>query len=115
VNTDNAVTYWGVNNGLLKNLVAKGDNRINGTVRATQTVRTIDGNLRSNFVASRRVTVDDPAIIAQIKPLLADNTEFAVNVFGYFTSTPKESKAPNGDKITTWYDNYVITKLEVLQ
>jgi hypothetical protein len=114
MNTDNAVTYWGVNNGLLKNLVVK-ENRINGTVRATQTVRTLDGNLRSNFIASRRITVEDPAIIALIKPMLADNTEFAVNVFGYFTSTPKESKASNGEKVTTWYDNYVITKLEVVQ
>lgn len=114
MNTENAVTFWGVNNGLLQNLVPL-ENRINGTIRATQVQRTLDGNLRSKFVASRRVTIEDKDLVAQLKPLLAEKTEFAVNVMGVFTSTPVEKKDPKtGQKIVNWYDNYVITEIKVL-
>lgn len=113
--TKEAPTYWGVNNGLLKNLVVL-QNRINGTIRATQLQRTLEGNLRSTFVASRRITIEDKEIMEKIKPLLVDKTEFPVNVAGVFTSTPKETQDPKtGQKVTNWYDNYIITELKVLQ
>lgn len=113
MNTAQAVTFWGVNNGLLKNLVAK-ENRINGTIRASQTTRTLDGNLRSSFVASRRITIEDKDLIEKIKPLLADKTEFPVNVMGVFTSSAVEGKDKTGAKVTNWYDNYIVTEVEFL-
>jgi hypothetical protein len=65
--------------------------------------------MRSRFIASRQVTIQDPALIEQIRPLLADNAEFAVNLTGYLTTTVRENKGE-----TKWYDNQIVTQLEFI-
>lgn len=105
MNTVNSFTF---NNALLKSVKDYG-NVVKGIVQSRQTEYTPDGNVRSRFIASRQVTITEPAIIAQIRPLLADNDEFVVNLSGYLTTTVRENKGE-----TKWYDNQIVTSLELL-
>jgi hypothetical protein len=65
--------------------------------------------MRSRFVASRQITVYDPTLVALIKSALKDNAEFPVNCSGYMTSTVRGE----GDN-AIWYDNQVVTELELI-
>lgn len=105
MNTVNSFTF---NNALLKS-VRDYDNVIKGVVQSRQVEYLPDGSVRSRFIASRQVTIQDPSIIAQLRPLLADNVEFAVNLSGYLTTTVRENKGE-----TKWYDNQIVTSLELL-
>jgi hypothetical protein len=102
----NAVNSFTFNNALLKSVKDYG-NVVKGIVQSRQTEYTPDGQMRARFIASRQVTITDPDIIAQIRPLLADNSEFSVNLTGYMTTTVRESKGE-----TKWYDNQIVTTLE---
>ena len=106
MNTVNSFTF---NNALLKSVRDYG-NVVKGIVQSRQTEYTPDGQMRSRFIASRQVTFTDPDIIAQLRPLIADNTEFVVNLSGYLTTTVREDKGQ-----TKWYDNQIVTELEVLK
>jgi len=103
-----AVNSFTFSNALLKSIKDYG-NVIKGIVQSRQTEFTPNGEMRSRFIASRKVTITDPDIIAQIRPLLADNAEFAVNLSGYLTTTVRENKGE-----TKWYDNQIVTNLELL-
>lgn len=105
MNTVNSFTF---NNALLKSVKDYG-NVIKGIVQSRQTEYLPDGSVRSRFIASRQVTIQDPSIIAQIKPFLADNDEFIVNLSGYLTTTVRENAGQ-----TKWYDNQIVTNLEFL-
>ena len=96
------------NNALLKNVKERKD-FLTATIRSSQTEYQPDGTMRSRFVASRQITIYDPTLVALIKTALKDNSEFAVNCSGYMTSTVRGE----GDK-ATWYDNQIVTTLEVL-
>lgn len=97
-------------NALLKNIKVRGD-FLTGQVQSRQTEYTPDGNLRSRFIASRQVTIYIPEIIERVKGYLVDTNELPVNCSGYMTTTVRE----NGKgQEPTWYDNQVVTKLEVL-
>lgn len=98
------------NNALLKSVNDRG-NFLTGQVQSRQTERTPDGNIRSRFIASRQVTIYDPAIVARLKELLVSNDELPVTCSGYMTTTVRENG--NGAK-PTWYDNQIVTELEVL-
>lgn len=104
----NTVNSFNFNNALLKSVKDYGT-VVKGIVQSRQTEYTPDGQVRARFIASRQVTITDPAIIAQIRPLLADNTEFFVNLSGYMTTTVREDKGQ-----TKWYDNQIVTTLELL-
>ena len=104
----NAVNSFTFNNALLKSVRDYG-NVVKGIVQSRQTEHTPDGQVRARFIASRQVTITDPAILAQLRPLLADNAEFFVNLTGYMTTTVREDKGQ-----TKWYDNQIVTKLELL-
>jgi hypothetical protein len=104
----NAVNSFTFSNALLKSVRDYG-NVVKGIIQSRQTEYTPDGQMRSRFIASRQVTFTDPDIIAQLRPLLADNAEFAVNITGYMTTTVREDKGQ-----TKWYDNQIVTALEVL-
>lgn len=84
-------------------------NIIKGIVQSRQTYQTPDGQLKSRFVASRQVTIADESVIAQLRPLLQDGAEFIVNVSGYMTTTVREKEGKS-----TWYDNQMVTELEIL-
>jgi hypothetical protein len=103
-----AVNSFTFSNALLKSIKDYG-NVIKGIVQSRQTEYTPDGQMRSRFIASRQVTITDPTIIAQIRPLITDNSEFAVNLSGYLTTTVREDKGQ-----TKWYDNQIVTSLEFL-
>ena len=104
----NTVNSFNFNNALLKSVKDYGT-VVKGIVQSRQTEYTPDGQVRARFIASRQVTITDPTIIAQIRPLLADNAEFFVNLTGYMTTTVREDKGQ-----TKWYDNQIVTKLELL-
>jgi hypothetical protein len=105
MNTINSFTF---NNALLKSVRDYG-NVVKGVVQSRQIEYLPDGTMRSRFVASRQITIQDPTIIEQIRPLLSDNAEFAVNVTGYLTTTVRENKGE-----TKWYDNQIVTQLEFI-
>jgi hypothetical protein len=104
----NTVNQFKFNNALLKSARDYG-NVVKAIVQSRQTEYTPDGQMRSRFIASRQVTITDPAILAQIRPLITDNAEFFVNLTGYMTTTVREDKGQ-----TKWYDNQIVTELEVL-
>ena len=106
MNTVNSFTF---NNALLKSVQDYG-NVVKGIVQSRQTEYTPDGQLRSRFIASRQVTITDQDIIATLRPLLVDNTESVVNLSGYMTTTVRENKGE-----TKWYDNQIVTNLELLK
>lgn len=98
------------NNALLKNITDRG-NFLTGQVQSRQTERTPDGNIRSRFIASRQVTIYDPALVELLRQTIAETPEVPVNCSGYMTTTVRE----NGkDKKPTWYDNQIITELELI-
>lgn len=103
-----AVNSFTFSNATLKSIKDYG-NVVKGIVQSRQTEFTPNGEMRSRFIASRQVTITDQDIIAQIRPLLADNTEFVVNLTGYLTTTVREDKGQ-----TKWYDNQIVTNLEFL-
>lgn len=105
MNTVNSFTF---NNALLKSVKDYG-NVVKGIVQSRQTEYTPDGQIRSRFIASRQVTITEPDIINQLRPLLSDNAEFVVNLSGYLTTTVRENKGE-----TKWYDNQIVTNLELL-
>lgn len=104
-----AVNSFTFNNALLKSVKDYG-NVVKGIVQSRQTEFTPNGEMRSRFIASRQVTITDQDIIAQLRPLLADNAEFAVNITGYLTTTVRENKGE-----TKWYDNQIVTSLEFVK
>lgn len=100
------------NNALLKSITDRG-NFITGQIQSRQTERTPDGNIRSRFIASRQVTIYDPALIKLVFASLvaSGGNEVPVNCSGYMTTTVRE----NGkDKKPTWYDNQIVTELELI-
>ena len=105
MNTVNSFTF---NNALLKSVKDYG-NVVKGIVQSRQTEYTPDGQIRSRFIASRQVTITDQDIIATLRPLISDNSEFVVNLSGYLTTTVRENKGE-----TKWYDNQIGTNLELL-
>lgn len=105
MNTVNSFTF---NNALLKSVRDYG-NVVKGIVQSRQTEYTPDGQIRARFIASRQVTITDPSILAQLRPLLAEHSEFAVNLSGYMTTTVREDKGQ-----TKWYDNQIVTNLEFI-
>lgn len=105
MNTVNSFTF---NNALLKSVRDYG-NVIKGIVQSRQVEYLPDGSMRSRFIASRQVTIQDPSIIEALRPLLTDNAEFAVNLTGYLTTTVRESKGE-----TKWYDNQIVTELRFI-
>ena len=105
MNTVNSFTF---NNALLKSVKDYG-NVVKGIVQSRQTEYTPDGQIRSRFIASRQVTITDQDIITKLRPLISDNSEFVVNLSGYLTTTVRENKGE-----TKWYDNQIVTNLEVL-
>ena len=106
MNTVNSFTF---NNALLKNIKDYG-NVIKGIVQSRQTEYTPDGQIRSRFIASRQVTITEPDIIQQLRPMLVDNSEFVVNLSGYLTTTVRDN-----DGQPKWYDNQIVTNLELLK
>ncbi len=71
-----------------------------------------DGNMRSKFVASRQVTIFDPELMKLVRNWLQTDLngltgEAVVNISGYFSSTLSE-------KTKKWYDNQVVTDLELV-
>lgn len=106
--TMNSINSFSFNNALLKSVKDYG-NTVKGVVQSRQVEYLPDGSMRSRFIASRQVTIQDPSLIEQIRPLLADNTEFAVNLSGYLTTVVRENKGE-----TKWYDNQIVTQLEFI-
>lgn len=104
------VNQFQFNNALLKGVKSRGD-FLTGQVQSRQTEYTPDGNVRSRFIASRTVTIYDPALVAIINSALANSDEFPINCSGYMTTTVRENG--KGEK-PSWYDNQVVTQLEVL-
>jgi hypothetical protein len=104
----NTVNEFKFNNALLKSVRDYG-NVVKGIVQSRQVEYTPDGQMRARFIASRQVTITDPTILAQLRPLLTENVEFAVNLSGYMTTTVREDKGQ-----TKWYDNQIVTTLEFL-
>jgi hypothetical protein len=104
------VNKFEFNNALLKGIKVRGD-FVTGQVQSRQTEYTPDGNVSSRFIASRQVTIYDPAIVARLKELLVSTDELPVTCSGYMTTTVRENG--NGAK-PTWYDNQIVTELEVL-
>ena len=105
MNTVNSFTF---NNALLKSVKDYGT-VVKGIVQSRQTEYTPDGQVRARFIASRQVTFVDPSLIAMLRPLIKDNAEFAVNISGYMTTTVREDKGQ-----TKWYDNQIVTDLDVI-
>lgn len=105
----NTVNEFKFNNALLKSVRDYG-NVVKGIVQSRQTEYTPDGQMRARFIASRQVTITDPTILATLRPLLTENAEFFVNLSGYMTTTVREDKGQ-----TKWYDNQIVTNLELLK
>ena len=98
------------NNALLKSINDRG-NFLTGQVQSRQTERTPDGNIRSKFIASRQVTIYDPALVELLRNGLTETQEVFVNCSGYMTTTVRE----NGkNQKPTWYDNQIVTELELI-
>ncbi len=104
----NTVNEFKFNNALLKSVRDYG-NVVKGIVQSRQVEYTPDGQMRARFIASRQVTITDPTILATLRPLLTEHAEFAVNLSGYMTTTVREDKGQ-----TKWYDNQIVTTLELL-
>lgn len=102
----NTINSFSFNNALLKSVRDYG-NVVKGIVQSRQVEYTPDGQMRARFIASRQVTITDPTILAQLRPLLLENAEFHVNLSGYMTTTVREDKGQ-----TKWYDNQIVTTLE---
>ena len=96
------------NNALLKKVKPRKD-FLTATLRSSQTEYLPDGTVRSRFIAARNITIYDPAIVAMVNAALKDNAEFPVNCSGYMTSTVR-GEGENA----VWYDNQVVTELEIL-
>ncbi len=96
------------NNATLKSVNDRG-NFLTGQVQSRQSERTPDGNVRDKFIASRLVTIYDPAIVALLRTTITDTPEISVNCSGYMTTTVRED---NGK--TKWYDNQIVTELELI-
>jgi hypothetical protein len=95
------------NNSILKS-IKDYDSVIKATVVDRRVEQMPDGNLRSKFVASRQVTIFDPELQKLLRANITDvDTELVINASGYFSSTLSE-------KTKKWYDNQVVTELEVL-
>lgn len=99
------------NNSILKS-IKDYDSVIKATVVDRRLEHMPDGNLRSKFVASRQVTIFDPEIMKLVRSWLQTDLngltgEAVVNVSGYFSSTLSE-------KTKKWYDNQVVTELEIV-
>jgi hypothetical protein len=96
------------NNALLKSVKDRGD-FLTGQVQSRQTERTPDGNIRSRFIASRQVTIYDPSLVALLRKAITETPEVPVNCSGYMTTTV----SGKGDT-AKWYDNQIVTELEVI-
>jgi hypothetical protein len=96
------------NNALLKSVKDRGD-FLTGQVQSRQTERTPDGNIRSRFIASRQVTIYDPSLVALLRKAITETPEVPVNCSGYMTTTV----SGKGDN-AKWYDNQIVTELEVI-
>ena len=97
-------------NATLKNIQDYG-NIVKGIVQSRQATINPDGTVREKFIASRQVTFQDPALLAELRQRLASNTEFKVTLSGYLTTTVRD----NGkDQKPTWYDNQIVTELQFL-
>ena len=96
------------NNALLKNVKERND-FLTATVKSTQTEYQPDGTVRSRFIASRNVTIYDTALVTLVKSAVRNTSEFPVNCSGFMTSTVRGE----GDE-AKWYDNQIVTELEVL-
>ena len=106
----NAVNSFTFSNALLKSVRDYG-NVVKGIVQSRQVEFTPDGQMRARFIASRQVTILDPDLISKLLPAaIADNAEFVVNISGYMTTTVREDKGQ-----TKWYDNQIVTALEILK
>jgi hypothetical protein len=68
-----------------------------------------DGQLRARFVASRQITFLTPDLVQWANTNLAPNSEYLVNVTGYETSTP--DKKIKGK----WYENKVVSSIEIVE
>ena len=108
VNNQEAVNQFLFKNAQLKSVKDYG-NIIKGIVQSRQTYQTPDGQLKSKFVASRQVTIADESLITFLRPLLASQDEFIVDISGYMTTTVREREGKS-----TWYDNQMVTELEIL-
>ena len=108
VNNQEAVNQFLFKNAQLKSVKDYG-NIIKGIVQSRQTYQTPDGQLKSKFVASRQVTIADESLITFLRPLLATQDEFIVDISGYMTTTVREREGKS-----TWYDNQMVTELEIL-
>lgn len=108
MNNEEAVNLFLFRNAQLKSIKDYG-NIIKGIVQSRQTFQTPDGQLKSRFVASRQVTIADDSVIQQLRPLLDTSDEFIVNLSGYMTTTVREREGKS-----TWYDNQMVTELEIL-
>lgn len=108
VNNQEAVNQFLFKNAQLKSVKDYG-NLIKGIVQSRQTYQTPDGQLKSKFVASRQVTIADESLITFLRPLLATQDEFIVDISGYMTTTVREREGKS-----TWYDNQMVTELEIL-
>ena len=102
------VNNFSFRNALLKSVNDRG-NFLTGQVQSRQTERTPDGNIRSRFIASRQVTVYDPALVALLRQAITETPEVPVNCSGYMTTTVREDKGQ-----TRWYDNQIVTELELI-
>lgn len=111
MNHEEAINSFQFRNALLKSVKDYGTT-IKGIVQSRQTYTTPDGQLKSRFIASRQITIitsEHPKIAETLRPLLAESDEFVVNLAGYLTTTVREK-----DGKSTWYDNQMVTELEVL-
>ena len=112
ITKENKMEYankFSFNNALLKSVNDRG-NFLTGQVQSRQTERTPDGNIRSRFIASRQVTIYDPALVALLRQAITETPEVPVNCSGYMTTTV-QGKGDNAK----WYDNQIVTELEVLK
>lgn len=95
-------------NGSILKSIKDYDTVIKATVVDRRVEQMPDGNLRSKFVASRQVTIFDPELMKLLRENITDtDTELVVNASGYFSSTLSE-------KTKKWYDNQVVTDLELV-
>ena len=111
ITKENKMEYankFSFNNALLRGINDRG-NFLTGQVQSRQTERTPDGNIRSRFIASRQVTIYDPALVTLLRQAITETQEVPVNCSGYMTTTVREDKGQ-----TKWYDNQIVTELEVI-
>ena len=111
ITKENKMEYankFSFNNALLRGITDRG-NFLTGQVQSRQTERTPDGNIRSKFIASRQVTIYDPALVELLRNAITETQEVPVNCSGYMTTTVREDKGQ-----TRWYDNQIVTELELI-